>query len=817
MGTRINLNDNWSFFRGNLSPRKDTDGWGGAKARAYDFGAAAENLDDTGWRKVTLPHDFVLEGDFIRKAAEGNEMQSIPEMESVDSRHMAGGFLEGDVAWYRRHFTLQKAYRGKRVLLHFDGVYRNSTVYVNQYYVGDYENGYTSFYYDITDFLYEGEDEDRENLIAVRVDAAGREGWWYEGGGIYRDVWLEVKDPVFLSPEGVFINSTVDYENRRAQLEIRTEVENRLQEDIMVRIQCIIKDAEACEVQCVEQRTEVSAWSQEEYRIQTELTGIQLWDLERPYLYELETRLWVERKAEGDSVQEASLADSSNVNFGLRNITFTADEGMLLNGKKVSVLGLCCHHDHGGVGIAVPKSVQEYRLLQMKSMGANGYRCAHYQPTRELLDICDRIGMLVLDETRRMSSAPRDIEQLRSLVKRDRNHPSVFLWGIGNEEIFCQDRTECAKTTITLRSEVRKLDPSRPITSAVVCWNGKERFSHARAYIPVTGELDVMGFNYCKTAWDDYHEQMPKQPILITEASANSWTRGCYCTEEEKGQYFIYDKANENKCRSKKKAVRKDMGESEWKYFAERSYLAGIFLWTGMDYRGEPTPLSYPAVSSQFGIFDICGFAKDNYYYYKSWWTSEPVLHVFPHWSWLGKEGEPVEVFCYSNLDAVELFVNGKSYGRKRMERNWYLSWENVIYEPGILTVKGFRGGKLFMQKSVETTSAAYALKLTPYKDVLSNQDDAAIIHVSIVDQEGRVVPDADNEISFTVEGAGSFLGTSNGNPGSHESDQASFRRAFHGMCQLLVRIDSRGESIKITARSVGLQQAECVVVCENR
>lgn len=816
----MDFNKDWKFFLGDLAPREDTAGWGGAKARAYDFGATAESLDDSGWRKVTLPHDFVVEGDYIRKAAEGNEMQSIPEMESVDSRHMAGGLLEGNVAWYRKRFVLPEEYSGKRVLLHFDGVYRNSTVYVNQYYVGDYENGYTSFYYDITDFLYDGE----ENLIAVRVDATGREGWWYEGGGIYRNVWLEVKEDVFLKPWGIYANSKVDYENRTAQLEIRTEVSSKLLEASKIKIESVIKDADNHVVKCIKKELEMDAWTECEDRAYTELTNIQLWDLEQPYLYKLETALYVEEVfSETDAVARKDiiaedisthyrLVDTCETRFGLRDIKFTADEGILLNGRKVSVLGLCCHHDHAGVGIAVPESVQEYRLMQMKSMGTNGYRCAHHQPTQELLDICDRIGMLVLDETRRMSSAPRDIEQLRTLIKRDRNHPSVIMWGIGNEEIFCQDRKECAKTTVTMRSEVRKLDATRPITSAVVCWNGKERFEHARAYIPVTKELDVMGFNYCKTAWDDYHELMPEQPIMITEASSNSGTRGCYSTMEEKGHYYIYDKDNSEKCRNKRKAVKKDMGEEEWKYFAERPYLAGIFLWTGMDYRGEPTPLSYPAIGTQFGIFDYCGFEKDNYYYYKSWWTEEPVLHVFPHWNWQGHEGEPITVYCYSNLEEVELFVNGKSYGRQVMEKNWYLSWDNVIYEPGVLMVKGYKAGKEVLEKTVETTKSAYAIQLTAYREVLSVEDDAAIIKVNIVDEDGRVVPNADNEISFMVEGVGEFLGVGNGNPGSHEKDNIPVRRAFNGLCQLLVRTSGKAGVIKVTAQSEGLKRGECIV-----
>lgn len=805
MGKRIDLNKNWKLFVGDLAPQSDTDGWGGAKARAYDFGATAQDLNDSNWRTVTLPHDFVVEGDYTKKTVSNNDMTSIPEMESIDSRHMAGGSLEGGIAWYRRHFSLPHEYAGKRIFLHFDGVYRNSTIYINQYYVGDHQNGYTSFYYDITDFI----NEDEENLIAVRVDSTGREGWWYEGGGIYRNVWLEIKGDVYLPPSGEFVNSSIDVSNKTAHLEIRTELASRLTKDASVRIENRILDADNHIVQCLTTTTTLETWSETEVRTTCDLTDIHLWDLDSPYLYKLETRIYledssVEAKKQSAYTETEPLSDYSETFFGLRSIVFSPDEGLILNGKKISVLGLCCHQDHAGVGIATQKSVLEYRLMQMKKMGANGYRCAHHQPSRELLTICDRIGMLVLDETRRMSSAPRDLEQLRTLVKRDRNHPCIFLWGIGNEEIFCQDRKESIKSTITMRSEIRKLDPTRPITSAVVCWNGKERFEHARAYIPVTKELDVMGFNYCKTAWDDYHKQVPSQPIIITEASANSGTRGCYSTEEEKGHYYIYDKKNFEKCKNGQKASRRDNAESEWRYFADRPYLAGIFLWTGMDYRGEPTPLSYPAISSQFGIFDFCSFPKDNFYYYKSWWTDEPVLHLFPHWNWQGHEGEAFEIFCYSNLDEIELFVNERSYGRKKVEKNWYLSWADVTYEPGTLKAVGYKDGLKVLEDTQVTTKPAHEIILTPYKNVLTSSDDAAIICVSIVDEDGRFVPTADNEITFTVEGSGEFLGVGNGNPGSHEPDTVPVRRAFNGLCQLLVRPTGAGE-IHIKATSPGL------------
>lgn len=797
-----NLDSNWKFYLGDLAPQTPTDHWGGAKARAYGFGATAEDLNDEKWRSVHIPHDFVMEGDYTQKSTESSDMQKIPEMESIDSRHFAGGSLAGSIGWYRKKFDISQEYRDKRILLYFDGIYRNSTIYLNEYFVGTHTSGYTGFYFDITDFVH----TDSINTLAVRMDATGREGWWYEGGGIYRHVWLEFRDNVAVEPWGVFASTQVDLANSSASLTLKTEISNKNLQACSVTVESLLCAPDNTPVAQIRSEITVDAWDSGICSQHLHIDTAQLWDLDTPQLYHLKTNLYM----------NDILCDSCDTNFGIRNIRFDADKGLFLNGKNIKVKGVCCHHDHAGVGIGVPDSVQEYRISQLKSMGANGYRCAHHPPTQELLDICDRLGMLVMDETRRMSSAPEDIEQLRLMVKRDRNHPSIFLWGIGNEEIFSQDKPETARTTLTMKAEVDKLDGTRPITSAVVCWNGKERFDTAAAYLPVTKHLDVMGFNYCQTAWDDYHERMPNQPIIITEAISNSGTRGCYSTNEDIGAYYILDPDNEQKVANKRKAVKRNMGESEWKYFSERDYLAGIFLWTGFDYRGEPTPLSYPAVYSQFGILDYCGFPKDNFFYYQSWWQEEPVLHIFPHWNFPDMVGKEIAVHCYSNLDEIELFVNGNSYGRKAMERNWYLSWENVIYELGEVSAKGYKDGILVLEESVKTTGSPYQLQLTPYKSEIS-RGDTAIINVSVTDKNGLVVPTADNEIYFEIEG-GQFLGTGNGNPGSHEFDKRPVRRAFHGLCQLLVKADTVTNALDdstriiIRAKSDGLAMGRCEV-----
>ncbi len=796
MKQRINFNDSWKFYLGDLAPHKPTDGWGGAKARAFDFGAVSETLDDSKWRDITLPHDYVMEGDYTKKTNEGSEMKNIPEMESIDSRHFAGGSLEGGVAWYRKHFSLVGMDKN-RVYICFDGVYRNSDVYVNQYYVGTHTVGYDSFYYDITDFV----NIDGDNVIAVRVDSTGREGWWYEGGGIYRNVWLELTDGVRIEQYGVHIIPEVDVNTKTADVTVKTTLNNRLFEDKHVKVTHTVLSPTDEELAGMESEIDIPSWEDAKTNVNVKISDVELWDLDNPVLYTLITKVYV----------NGELCEESTETFGFRTIYFDNNKGFFLNGKHVKIKGLCCHHDHAGVGIGMTKEIVEYRMSQLKGMGANAFRNAHYMTSTELLEVCDRLGILVFDETRRMSSANEDIVALRTLIKHGRNHPCIFLWGIGNEEVFSQDKPETARTTQTMKAEVRKLDDTRPITSAVVCWNGVERFDNAAKYVDVTKHLDVMGFNYCATAWDDYHERMPHQPVIITEATANSGTRGCYGTDESRGLYYVLDPENESKCKSGKKALKKDQGETMWKYFDEREYLSGIFLWTGIDYRGEPTPLAYPSVYSHFGILDYCAFPKDNYYYYKSWWQNdEDILHIFPHWNHFDKIGEGIQVHCYSNLDAVEIFVNGKSYGKQIMEKNWYLTWDNVIYEPGEIKACGYRNGKLIKTEVVETTGAPHSIELMPYKDTVE-KGDTVIVNIKIIDEEGRFVPTADNELYFEITG-GEFMGTGNGNPADHAPDKVPVRRTFNGLAQVIIRATKSG-TIKIKAKSAGFYSGMCEVL----
>ena len=792
MRNKINFDDSWKFSIGDYYPQKPTDGWGGAKARGYLKGAVTADFDDSSWREITLPHDFVSEGNYCFDNGNNSDMVDIPEMESIDSRLFAGGCLMGNIAWYRKKFTLENC-DNKRVYIHFDGIYRNSTVYVNEYFVGIHTSGYTGFYYDITDFV----NLDGDNIVAVRVDSTEREGWWYEGGGIYRHTWLETTDEVHIEQDSLFVSAeNIELEEKNSVLNFCYTVSNQSFENKDVHVEAEIKDCDNTVVSRLERDLSVKEWSNTEKYEKLFVENIKVWGLDNPYLYTATVRVF----------EKNNLCDEYSVKFGIRDIYFDENKGFFLNGKHIKIKGVCCHHDHAGVGIAIPDGVNEYRIRQLKDMGANAFRSSHYPASTEVLDICDRLGMLVFSETRRMSSSPNDLECLKSMIKRDRNHPSIFLWGIGNEEVFSQHRNETERTTRTMMAEIRKLDNTRPITSAVVCWDGEQRYNNAEKYVHVTKNLDVMGFNYCETAWDDYHKRVPNQPIIITEESSNSWTRGCYSTDESKALYYVYDNDNFNKCQSKAKAVRKNLGETAWRAVAERDYLAGMFVWTGFDYRGEPTPLKYPAVYTQFGILDYCGFKKDNYYYYKSWWTNEDVLHIFAD---SNDDNQNMNVYCYSNLDEVELFVNDESCGRKEVQKNWYVLWENIPYKNGNIIAKGYKNGDIVMEKAISKFDTSYQISVEAYADVV-RKGDVAIFNISILDKNGQIVRNADNELIFEVI-EGELLGTGNGNPGDHDNEKSNKRRAFNGLCQLIVRADNDKE-IKINVTSKGLISSQCQV-----
>jgi beta-galactosidase len=516
----------------------------------------------------------------------------------------------------------------------------------------------------------------------------------------------------------------------------------------------------------------------------TTLDNPKLWSLETPNLYRAVMRVEVDGRP----------VDEDTTTFGVRTLKFDANRGFLLNGKSVKIKGTCNHQDHAGVGAAIPDRIQEYRIERLQWMGSNGCRTSHNPPTPEFLDVCDRKGMLVMDETRMMSSNPEGLSQLERLIKRDRNHPSVIIWSLANEEPE-QGNTRGARIVNTMKHLQRKLDPSRVCTTAMNNgWGG----------VGVSTVVDVQGFNYNDPLIDAYHRDHPQQPSIGTETASTLATRGVYANEPARGYMSAYDT---------EKPRWGNTAEEWWSFYADRVWLAGGFAWTGFDYRGETTPYKWPCISSHFGILDTCGFPKDTAFYYKTWWGSEPALHLLPHWNWEGKEGQEIEVWAYCNQDNVELFLNGTSLGSQPVKKNSHLVWK-VKYAPGVLEARASRGGQVVLTQKRETTGAA--AKITANADrtrIAADGRDVAVINVSIVDAQGRPVPTADNKISFAVSGPGTVIGVGNGDPSCHEPDHAVERSAFNGLCMAIVQT-RRGEpgKLSITVSSPGLQTATVVV-----
>jgi beta-galactosidase len=601
---RISLDLDWKFTLADADLLKPfvTSKWGAGvwtTAGHWRQGAVALAFDDSGWRDVDVPHDFVVERQFL--PADG-----LPEVPAQLTTMMGGSKLRG-VGWYRKWFAIPAADLGRRILIHFDGVYRNSRVWLNEFYVGHHLSGYTSFWFDVTDFVNYGGD----NLLVVRADATEGEGWWYEGGGIYRHVWLEKVAPVHVVPWGTFVAPRVDFGGAqpRARLDIRTRLANRSGDPVACVVRSTVWDPDGQPVGETESAVLLPLWGELEMDQALELEGPRLWSLERPELYTCTSTI----------VRDGRVVDEIETRFGIRTVRFDAERGFLLNEQPVKLKGVCCHQDHAGVGIAVPDALHEFRIRRLKAMGCNAYRSAHHPATPALLDICDRLGMLVIDENRLLSSSSEDLGQLESMVRRDRNHPSVILWSLGNEEVHIQFTPKSALIGRSMRNLVRALDPTRPVTLAICFWNGivewtptaTAGYAPLEPLPPVAAELDVMGFNYSPEYWERFHALRPEQPIVVTEATSGQRTRGCYETDPAR-------------CHIALDATQaQPANELQWAKVAEHPYLSGIFIWTGFDYRGEPLPSDWPAISSHFGVMDTCGFPKDHFYYYQAWWQPE--------------------------------------------------------------------------------------------------------------------------------------------------------------------------------------------------
>jgi beta-galactosidase len=634
----------------------------------------------------------------------------------------------------------------------------------------------------VTDFANYG----GRNVLVVRVDATLGEGWFYEGAGIYRHVWLVKSHALHAPRSGLLVRAEPD--GAGANVIVTTELLNEDGSARRCRIAASVLDAEGRQVAQTSAGAAVAAWGSASVESRMRIESAQLWSIETPHLYYLRT----------DVVLDGAVVDSIITPFGVRSIRFDPEQGFFLNGKAVKLKGVCCHQDHAGVGAALPDALQDFRIRKLKEMGVNAYRASHNPPTPELLDACDRLGMVVIDETRPMSSHPEGLSQLERLVRRDRNHPSVILWSIGNEEQAQQGTERGARIARTMKRLVNRLDPTRLVTAAM---DG----AFGEGISPV---LDVLGFNYRTHLMEDYHRRFPNQPILGSETGSTVSSRGAYVRDNARHILPAYDREHPWWATT---------AEFWWNIVADRPYIAGGFIWTGFDYRGEPTPFNlWPSNSSYFGVMDLCGFPKDNFYYYQAWWTEQPVLHLFPHWNWAGKEGQEIEVWCHTNLDRVELYLNGAAVGARDVTRNRHVEWR-VPYAPGVLEARGYKGGRLVLTHRRETTGAAARIVLSADRAQLSaDGEDALVIAAEMQDARGRVVPTADNQIRFSLSGPAAVIGVGNGDPTSLEPDKADVRRAFNGLCMAIVQAERRAGEIVVRASSPGLVDGVLRIPCRR-
>jgi beta-galactosidase len=724
------------------------------------------------WKRVDLPHDWAVEGSFVHN-------------DSLGSQPAANGYLPTGIGFYRKEFEIPEINKGRKISISFDGIFRNSSVWVNGHFMGNHRSGYTPSNYDLTDVLRYG--NEGKNVILVKVDASEPEGWWYEGAGIYRHVWLIKTDKLHVDRFGTFI-TTPSVSAAEAVVSIKTTLKNEYKTAKEVVLVSKIVDNKGIVLDTETSTQAIDPYSTIEISQKGTIQNPLLWSPETPHLYKVLTEI----------SDNGNIVDTYETTFGVRTVEFNRN-GFFLNGKLYPVKGTCNHQDFAGTGVALPNKINWYKLKLLKEVGSNAYRCSHHPPTPELLDMCDSLGMLVLDENRNLSGSEEGLKDLTTMLYRDRNHPSVFMWSMENEE-WLEGTIAGGRILETMVETSHKTDPERKVTAAM---------NHGRNDGGYSDVLDVVGYNYGDKglAYVKDHQNYPKRIEFCTESTSYISTRGEYANDWGKGYVSNLGKWEPNWG---------PLPGEDWADIVKYPYLGGTFVWTGFDYRGEPTPYQWPCVTSHFGFMDICGFPKDGYYAYKAAWTNEPVVHIFPHWNWQGKEGDSVQVHCYTNCDEVELFLNGKSAGKQKAVAYTGLIW-NLIYIPGKLEAKGYKGGKLVTKDIVETTTAANRIFLKSDCNTLKADGcDVAVIRVAIKDSKGRVVPIADNPVEFSIEGQGRIIGTGNGNPSSHEPDKAARRMAFNGYCLVLVQADKQAGEIRLKASSETLKDDEVVIKVEK-
>ncbi len=744
---KYSLDKEWKFHNGEIPvPPANTHAAAYMASKAGGApGAASPDYDKSGWEDVDLPHDYALANGFDKKYGP------------------ASGYKKRGRAWYSKRFKLDAADRNRQILIEFEGVTGECVVYFNGSVIGRNYSSYNSFVCDATDMALYGEDI---NELTVSVDADLVEGWWYEGAGIYRHVNLYKKNKLHFEHNGIFLEPVkLDASTWRVFSHITVENINTSDEEFEISVK--ILDGGDNVVGSASGEFNVFCGDVKQCELSMLTYSPELWDIDSPTLYRAVVRL----KLSG------AVIDSETINIGFRTIAINSDNGFFINGRNVKLYGVCCHQDHAGVGVAVPDGVNEYRIKLLKEMGANAYRCAHGNPSKSILDACDRYGILVMDENRQYNTAPTDgLKQIRDMITRDRNHPSVIMYSLYNEEPL-QGTYTGRKLARHLRMEVEKYDGTRFTVGA----NNNGLLQTDGAY----DVCDITGINYQTNMYDEFHSSFPALPVTGSENCSAFMTRGCYKTDHSKNVIDMFD----SKC-----APWGDSYREGFRMIRERPYFMGYFIWTGFDYRGEPTPFEYPSVSTQFGIMDTCGFKKSAYYLNKSYWSGEKLVHIVSHWNY--SRGETVRLHIFSNCAELEILINGVIIGRVKPDKDNY-AVTDVVYKPGEITVREVGGNA---SDTVYTYSELAALDIAAgMPEVYEN--DAVCVNVTARDRDGHFVFDADAAVHFSVDG-GRVMGVGNGNPNSHEPDIADSRKLFAGCCQAIVAPDSGQNEIKVTAQT---------------
>ncbi len=783
---RALFNDDWSFAFGNASnPAKDF----GSGTEYFNYLTKAASIHNEGpyspkfdpekwgveWTEVTLPHDWVVDLPFSSEASHSHGYKTVGYK-----------YPETSVGWYRKIFEIPTEDYGKHISLQFDGIFRDAKIWINGFYLGSESSGYATQVYDISEYLNYG----GENVVTVRADATLEEGWFYEGAGIYRNVWLDKADPVHVAPFGTFIYADMNVPYDEAIITVETTVDNKGLKPADYEVRNLLIGPDGTETALpVSSETGVEAKTNRKSIQKVRLSNPALWDIDNPQRYTLVTEI----------VKDGKVVDTHATRTGFRDVKFDADNGFSLNGRNVKLKGVNMHQDHPGVGAAIPDALQAYRLNELKKYGVNAYRASHNPMTPAMLEACDSLGILVIEENRLMGINDEHLRLLERMIERDRNHPSVLLWSVGNEEWGIEWNDFGRRIAESMREYAHRLDPTRLMTVATS--------SGPTVIVPV----DVAGYNYIlQNPVDKYRKEYPGRKAVGSEETTGTGARGIYYDDHANGYMQAI-----NRTKSGNDSIYNAI-ERGWKFYDERPWLGGLFYWTGFDYRGESNPMVWPATGSQFGILDYCGFPKDEAFYLKSWWTDGPVLHIFPHWNLKGHEGEPVSVWAYSNMDEVELFVNGKSLGRKEMPKNGHLEWD-AIYVPGKVKAVGYKNGKKVKETVVETTGDAARLSLEADRKVIKGDGrDVSVVAVKVLDKKGRYVPDANEMLTISAEGPIRILGVGNGDPAFKAKERPTdgvakeFEvKTFNGLAQILIQSENGNGIGVLTVKGDGLPESK--------